>query len=166
MVTHFLFNLKDFHTCFITNLSLHLECAIQAEIVLELELALIERNKSIICKKATNLPIWKREKCMPYRAYLGKLKVGTYTPSLKWAQAAHCSHWAGGAHFRLTTCACINHHFDVSRPPYSLKPLRFLTPNWLLTRLTLYRALSYLWSLDTTHSAARSDRTKLNSKMP
>ena len=37
----------------LTTIGLHLECAIQAEIVVELELALIERNKSIICKKAT-----------------------------------------------------------------------------------------------------------------
>ena len=43
-----------------TTIGLHLECAIQAEMVVELELALIERkqsrrfwHKSIICKKAT-----------------------------------------------------------------------------------------------------------------
>ena len=35
----------------LTIIGLHLECAIQAEIVVGLELALIERNKSIICKK-------------------------------------------------------------------------------------------------------------------
>ena len=44
----------------LTTIGLHLECAIQAEMVVELELALIERkqslrfqHKSIICKKAT-----------------------------------------------------------------------------------------------------------------
>ena len=44
----------------LTTIDLHLECAIQAEMVVELELALIERkqsrrfrHKSIICKKAT-----------------------------------------------------------------------------------------------------------------
>ena len=44
----------------LTIIGLHLECAIQAEMVVELELALIERkqsrrfrHKSIICKKAT-----------------------------------------------------------------------------------------------------------------
>ena len=43
----------------LTTIGLHLECAIQAEMVVELELALIERkkslrfqHKSIICKKA------------------------------------------------------------------------------------------------------------------
>ena len=44
----------------LTTIGVYLECAIQAEMVVELELALIERkqsrrfrHKSIICKKAT-----------------------------------------------------------------------------------------------------------------
>ena len=44
----------------LTTIGLHLECIIQAEMVVELELALIERkqsrqfrHKSIMCKKAT-----------------------------------------------------------------------------------------------------------------
>ena len=44
----------------LTTIGVHLECPIQAEMVVELELALIERkqslrvqHKSIICKKAT-----------------------------------------------------------------------------------------------------------------
>ena len=47
-------------TFFDNNIGVHLECAIQAEMVVELELALIGRkqsrrfrHKSIICKKAT-----------------------------------------------------------------------------------------------------------------
>ena len=45
---------------FLKTIGRHLECAIQTELVVELELALIERkqsrrfwHKSIICKKAT-----------------------------------------------------------------------------------------------------------------
>ena len=62
----------------LTTIGLHLECAIQAEMVVELELALIERkqscrfwHKSVICKKATK----RVRKCAKVKGRV-ELKIG------------------------------------------------------------------------------------------